>query len=59
VNEGGGLDDRPGGGDGDGSRPGNARRATRSTGEIALGDELLVSLDDDPARDPELAGQGA
>lgn len=35
------------------------RRAARTADEVALGDELLVRLDDDAARDAQLGGEGA
>ena len=42
-----------------GRAPGDARGATGAAREVALRYELLVGLDDDPARDPELVREGA
>ncbi len=41
-----------------GHRRADPRRAARTARQVALGDELLVGLDDDAARDAELVGQG-
>jgi hypothetical protein len=43
----------------DGGRSGDARRATTAAHQVALGGQLLVRLDDDPARDAELRRERA